>query len=87
MPTPDELKALRTIYEINEKGRKATIYSVAAKMRRSSHMATVILQSLGRANYIDLLASKECRITSKGFKALGKDEVEWWKRKWKEGEN
>ncbi|MDO9575588.1 MAG: hypothetical protein Q7J55_03585 [bacterium] len=83
MPTPDELKALRTIDEIIEEGKKATTYSVAVKMRRSHHMATVILQSLGRADYIDLLASGECRITSKGFKALGKNEVEWWKRKYK----
>ena len=83
MPTPDELKALRTVYEIIEEGKRATIYSVAARMRRSSHMATVILQSLGRTDYIDLLISGECRITSKGFKALGKDEVEVWKRKYK----
>jgi len=64
-----ELEALKIVAE---QGRETTAHTVSRKMRIDPNYARLILTSLARADYLDLLASGKFRITPKGKRALGK---------------
>lgn len=69
MPSGSELEVLKII---EEKGGKATIVLISQRMKIETSYARLLCISLGRADYIDVLASNECRITPKGKQFLGK---------------
>jgi len=69
MPSGTEQQALKAI---EEAGGEATIVTVASKLRIETSYARLLCNSLGRADYIDVLATGICRITHKGKRALGK---------------
>lgn len=70
MPSGTEQQALEAIEEV---GGEATIGTVASKLRIETSYARLLCNSLGRADYIDVLATGICRITLKGKRALGKE--------------
>ena len=57
---------------ICEEGREIPIQVVSRRMRIETGYARLLCTSLGKADYIDLLAPGICRITAKGKAALGK---------------
>jgi len=69
MPSGTEQQALEVI---EETGGEATISTVASKLRIETNYARLLCNSLGRADYIDVLATGICKITPKGKRALGK---------------
>ena len=69
MPSGTEKQALEAI---EEAGGEATISTVASKLRIDTSYARLLCNSLGRDDYIDVLASGICKITPKGKRALGK---------------
>jgi len=70
MPSGTEQQALEVI---EETGGEATIGTVASKLRIETNYARLLCNSLGRADYIDVLATGICKITPKGKRALGKE--------------
>ncbi|MFQ5887674.1 MAG: hypothetical protein ACE5HY_03145 [Candidatus Hydrothermarchaeales archaeon] len=69
MPTRNEREALEII---NEKGGETSIGNVASHMGLSTDYTRIILESLGRRDFIDVLVSRKVRLTPKGWKELGK---------------
>lgn len=67
-----EREALEHIWR---NGGQLHILRVAGCMGITSNYARTICNSLGRADYIDLLASGWCKITPKGLKELRKMEI------------
>lgn len=63
----------QTLEAIEEAGGEATISTIASKLRIETTYARLLCNSLGRADYIDVLATGICRITPKGKRALGKE--------------
>lgn len=68
MPSGSELEALKIIAEKEE----TTPFVVARKMKVDIPYARLLCNSLGRDDYIDVLASGKLRITAKGKAALRK---------------
>ncbi|MBU4174849.1 MAG: hypothetical protein KJ907_13750 [Actinobacteria bacterium] len=62
-----EFEALQKVHEA---GGEVGAQSVARKMRVDPNYARLVLNSLARADYIDLLASGKYRITAKGKQEL-----------------
>jgi len=63
MPSGTESEALK---RISEAGGKIDVRTLARKMGRNTSYMNVICRSLGKADYIDFLASGVCTITPKG---------------------
>lgn len=76
MPSGTEQKALEAIEAIEKLGGKATISAVASKLRIEVSYARLLCNSLGRADYIDVLATEVCRITPQGKSYLSKEKKE-----------
>ncbi|MCG2686304.1 hypothetical protein L6258_02980 [Candidatus Parcubacteria bacterium] len=70
MPSGTEKEALEAV---DKAGGEATIGTVATELRIDTNYARLLCNSLGRADYIDVLSSGICKITPKGKRALGKD--------------
>lgn len=66
-----ELKALRVIAEA---GGEVAISTVSRRMGIGYDYARLLCISLGRADYIDIIASGRCRITEQGEKELERNE-------------
>jgi len=64
-----ELEALKIVAE---QGRETTAHMVSRKMRIDPNYARLLLTSLARADYLDLLVSGRFRITPKGRGVLEK---------------
>jgi len=64
-----ELEALKIVAE---QGGETTAHAVSRKMRIDPNYARLLLTSLARADYLDLLVSGRFRITPKGRRAVGK---------------
>ncbi|NQS88512.1 hypothetical protein HQ584_01800 [Patescibacteria group bacterium] len=64
-----ELKALKIVVE---QGKETTAHTVSRKMRIDPNYARLLLTSLARADYLDLLVSGRFRITPKGRGVLEK---------------
>lgn len=62
-----ELEALRKVHDA---GGDVGAQAVARRMRVDPNYARLVLNSLARADYIDLLASGKYRITIKGKQEL-----------------
>jgi len=68
MATGTELQALK---RISEAGGKIGVRALARKMGCNSSYINIICRSLGKADYIDFLASGMCVITPKGEQEAG----------------
>ncbi|MCG2676972.1 hypothetical protein L6386_00175, partial [bacterium] len=60
MPSGSELEVLKII---DEEGGSTVIQVISKRMRVEPSYARLLCNSLGRADYIDVLASGICRIT------------------------
>lgn len=69
MPTPDETKILNII---DAEGGECTVGRITAKMRLEPNYVRVILRSMGENDIVDIFRSRNVRIASKGWAALGK---------------
>lgn len=64
-----ELEALKII---DEEGGRTTIHLVSRKMNIDTNYARLLCTSLARADYIDLLRTNVCQITTKGKMSLNR---------------
>lgn len=62
-----EFEALK---KIGESGGRMDVRTLARKMGHNTSYLSVICRSLGKADYIDYLASGMCVITPKGEEAI-----------------
>ena len=69
MATPDEREILKII---DAEGGESTVGKVASKMGLDTSYCRVILNSMGRNDYIDVFRDGKLRILSKGWSSLGK---------------
>ena len=67
MVSGTELEILKII---DEAGGQTTIQAVSRKQKVEPNYARLLCTSLGKADYIDVLASGICRMTPKGTRAL-----------------
>lgn len=67
MVSGSELQALRVVQEL---GGETGAHRVSLKMRVDPNYARLILNSLARADYLDLLSSGRYRLTFKGTSEL-----------------
>ncbi len=63
MPSGTEAEALK---RISEAGGRIDVRALARKMGRNTSYINTVCRSLGKADYIDYLASGTCVITPKG---------------------
>lgn len=69
MPTTDERNILKIL---DEEGGEASEAKIAKCMGLRLDYVRTILGSMGRRNFIDVLASGKVKLAEKGWKALGK---------------
>ncbi len=67
MPSGTEADALK---RISEAGGRIDVRALARKMGRNTSYMNTICRSLGKADYIDYLASGMCVITAMGEEAV-----------------
>ena len=67
MVSGTELEVLKALGEL---GGKAHVMRVAGKAGLRTNYAEMICNSLGRQDYMDVLASGTCELTAKGYQAL-----------------
>lgn len=68
MVTSDEKVILKFM---QEEGGESTVVHVAQEMGLRIDYTRLILESMGRRDIVDVLASGKVRLASKGWKALG----------------
>ena len=69
MPSPDENHVLRIL---DEQGGECYLSKIAMKMGLSTEWAKTIIYSLGRRDFIDVMANGKCKLADKGWNTLGK---------------
>lgn len=67
MPSGTEAEALR---KISEAGGRIDVKALARRMGRNTSYMNTICRALGKADYIDYLASGMCVITARGEEAV-----------------
>ena len=78
MPSSNEKEAMTIIAD--EDGQ-TTVGTVAKGMGLGRDYTTIILESLGRADYLDMTRSGKVKLLPKGYRAIGRDvesaEAQW----------
>ena len=69
MPTPDEKNVLKIL---DEEGGELTEGKIVKHMGVRLDYMRIILESMGRRDFIDVFASGKVRLAEKGWRALGK---------------
>ena len=83
MPSANEKEAMTIIAD---EGGECKVGKVAAGMGLSTDYTRIILESLGRNEYLDVYRSGNVELKAKGYKAIGR-EPDWdaqWRRELEE---